>query len=112
MRHETYRYFIRLNPVADGALPRARALELQRQQADEFIANLQQWLADQELTPQVSSLSATTFGQIQIICTRDVMYKLRASDWAEIVGIQQPVWEALSSAGKLLTNGIAPEIRR
>lgn len=100
MRHETYRYFIRLNPVEDGGLPRARVQELQRQQADDFLVALRHWLANNDLLRQVSSLTATTFGQIQIICTLDVMHKLRAEDWTAIIGIQQPVWPSLQSTDR------------
>jgi hypothetical protein len=103
MRQETYRYFIRLNPVPDGTLPRARVMALQRQQADDFIAGLRRWLADQDLTNKVTGLSATPFGQIQLICTQDVMHKLRAVEWQDIAGIQQPGWPVSKTCCALLT---------
>ena len=88
MQTNLYRYFIQLQPVSDGYLPRPRFLELQRQQADDFILCLRQWLADHDLQDQVASLTATLFGQIQITCTADVMQRVRQRELQQILAIQ------------------------
>lgn len=89
MPKDQFRYFIQLQNFMDGSLPRSRAQELQRQQADDVMRVLGEWLADNQLQHKVRAIQATLFGQIQITCTQDVIQRLRQMDLAAIALIRQ-----------------------
>lgn len=77
------RYFVELQVSVPDDAPRILTDIKRRHTALEFVCALREWLHDQELTEDVSSLCLTAMGQVMIMCSHQVMDLIRAQDiWA------------------------------
>jgi hypothetical protein len=87
MQAPHYRYFIELQQSMGGDKPRALQAESRRATAREFIETVRDWLAEKNLAANVSELSVTMFGQVQIACDSSVIQLIRNRD--SIAAIRQ-----------------------
>ncbi|HVY12915.1 MAG TPA: hypothetical protein VHB73_05055 [Alphaproteobacteria bacterium] len=77
------RYFIELQVAFDSEAPRFLQDQLRRHSAIEFVRVIGEWLKDNAMEADVSSLSVTALGQVMIVCTRPVIDLIREQDiWA------------------------------
>ncbi len=77
------RYFIELHVPANATTSRPILDQMRRQQALEFTQLVGEWLKENGMTEEVSSLSVTAMGQVMIVCGQRVIDTIREQDiWA------------------------------
>jgi hypothetical protein len=89
MQNPHYRYFIELRPNHDVNVSRALEAESRREAARGFIETMRGWLKERHLADNVSELSVTMFGQVQIACDVAVIRFIRSQDSIDIAAIRQ-----------------------
>ncbi len=89
MQEMQYRYFIELQQGYGENVTRRRETEIRRKMAADFIDMLREWLDEMALTDKVSTMSVTTFGQVQITCEPSIIGLIRNQDVMSIANIRQ-----------------------
>ncbi|NBX73808.1 MAG: hypothetical protein EBQ89_05855 [Alphaproteobacteria bacterium] len=80
------RFFIELPPADDPH--RRKQSDLQKNRAEEFVGIMQGWLIEARLAHLVRQLNVTLLGQIQIVCTAEVIDIIRKQDVVPIAAIR------------------------
>ena len=96
-------YFIELSEPAGDLLSSGTAASLRAERARAFIANLQQWLADEGLSDQLSALRITALGQIMLTCTPNLIAQAQAAAWPDVSTITAPTHGPLPELGERRT---------
>ena len=74
------RYFIELQVAQGQETSRAVQDQMRRQQALEFVQVFEEWMKENDLKREVSSLSVTAMGQVMIVCSNRVIDQIREQD--------------------------------
>ena len=88
MNGDHYRFFIVLPTGTPGNGPALLERPARRAAALNFVASLQEWIAENQLQEQVSSIEVTMFGQVQITCALAFIEQIRRQDMLAISEIR------------------------
>jgi hypothetical protein len=86
MYGDHFRYFIELQPPAGTPPVRSEESNQRKRQATDFISLVHEWLNDNLMMDQVSSLAVTALGQVQITCRAEIIDQIRHQD---VLGIAE-----------------------
>lgn len=88
MNGDHYRYFIVLPTGVPGNGPAMLQRNARRAAAQNFVALLREWIAENQLQDQVSRLDVTLFGQVHITCAPAFIEQIRQQDVLDISAIR------------------------